>query len=116
MFLIPLPLLIGLFISVACQSKFYALRTEFLLYIKAVSYTNRQSVTAETRIRSQVIPCEIHGEQGGSGAGFSSRTSVFFPTAEYYSSRFHVAGMTNGLSPGSLLNANAICLPCCVPL
>jgi hypothetical protein len=37
----------------------------------------RQHLTAEARIRPQVSPCEICGEQSGTGRGFSPSSSVF---------------------------------------
>jgi hypothetical protein len=38
---------------------------------------SRQPPTAETRVRSRISPCEICGEQSGTGTGISLATSVF---------------------------------------
>jgi hypothetical protein len=38
---------------------------------------SRRPLTAETRVRSWVSPCGIGGGQSGTGAGFSSNTSIF---------------------------------------
>jgi hypothetical protein len=38
---------------------------------------SRRPVTAETRIRSRLVPCGISGGQSDTGTGFSPSTSVF---------------------------------------
>jgi hypothetical protein len=38
---------------------------------------SRRPLTTEARVRSQVGPCGICGEQSGIGTGFSPSTSVF---------------------------------------
>jgi hypothetical protein len=44
---------------------------------------SRQPLTAESRVRARVNPCEICGGQSGTGTGFSSNFSVFLLRTRY---------------------------------
>jgi hypothetical protein len=75
---------------------------------------SRRSVTAEARVRSQIIPCEIYGVQSGTGTGFPPRTSVppvsiITPILRTYL-YLHVAltRRTNRRSPKTFQNATLV--------
>jgi hypothetical protein len=51
-----------------------------------VQTVSRLPVTAEARVRSQVSPCGIYGEQSGTGMGFSVSSLVSLSVAFHHSS------------------------------
>ena len=74
---------------------------------------SRRPVTEETKIPSQVNPCEIYGGRGNTGTGFSPRTPVFscqyHSTSTPHSLRLHVAlTRTKQTKPGSLPKSRAL--------
>jgi hypothetical protein len=58
-----------------------------------VQEVSRRPVTAETRVRSQVSPCVICSGQVGTGAGFFSHSTSFFPVSILPRWAGHVARM-----------------------
>jgi len=54
----------------------YKFAINIALISKLSEAVSRQPVTAEARVHSQASPCGICGEQSGTRAGLSARTSV----------------------------------------
>jgi hypothetical protein len=75
---------------------------------------SRRLLTAEARVRSQVIPCEICRGRSVTGTGFSPSTSVFpckyhSTNAPYSSSSTHCSCQKDKRAkPGNLTKNNAV--------
>jgi hypothetical protein len=77
-----------------CQSQ--SKKKGAVSWLKAVS---RRPLTAETRVRARVNPCEICGGQSATGTGFSPSSSVF--PCQYHPTialQTHIIWGTNNMS------------------